>query len=83
MELLHEALPRARRIAVFGDHEPIRNIRDLDNAARGFDVKINPFSARLEEEVIRGDSRDEGYAGRGSQPAGVANIVGRIPFPDP
>jgi len=53
LELLHEALPQARRIAVFGDHEPIRNIRDLDNAARGFDVKINPFSARLEEEVIR------------------------------
>ena len=53
LELLHEALPQARRIAVFGDHEPIRNIRDLGNAARGFDVKIIPFSARLEEEVIR------------------------------
>ena len=53
LELLHEALPRARRIAVFADHEPIRNIRDLDNAARGFDMEIIPFSARLEEEVIR------------------------------
>src|SRR6266487_5319576 len=48
LELLHEALPRARRIAVFADHEPIRNIRDLDNAARGFDMEIIPFSARLE-----------------------------------
>src|SRR5712675_1398383 len=53
LELPHEALPRARRIAVFADHEPIRNIRDLDNAARGFDMEIIPFSARLEEEVIR------------------------------
>src|SRR6266446_4503927 len=53
LELLREALPGARRIAVFADHEPIRNIRDLESAARGFGIEIVPFSARLEEEVIR------------------------------
>ena len=53
LELLHEVLPGARRIAVLADHEPIRNIRDLESAARGFGVEIVPFSARSEEEVIR------------------------------
>jgi putative ABC transport system substrate-binding protein len=53
LELLREALPGARRIAVFADHEPIRNIRDLESAARGFGIEIVPFSARSEEEVIR------------------------------
>src|SRR5216684_7027695 len=53
LELLREALPGARRIAVFADHEPIRNIRDLESAARGFGIEIVPFSARSEQEVIR------------------------------
>ena len=53
LELLHEALPQARRIAVFGDHEPIRGIDALKSAARAFGIEIIPFSARLEEEVIR------------------------------
>ena len=53
LELLHEALPRARRIAVFADHEPIRNIDALESAARAFGIEIVPFSARSEEEVIR------------------------------
>jgi putative tryptophan/tyrosine transport system substrate-binding protein len=53
LELLREALPGARRIAVFADHEPIRNIRDLESAARGFGIELVPFSARSEEEVIR------------------------------
>ena len=52
LELLHEALPGARRIAVLADHEPIRNIRALESAARGFDIEIVPFSARSEEEII-------------------------------
>ena len=50
--LLHEAIPGARRIAVFADHEPIRNIRALESAALGFGIEIVPFAARSEEEVI-------------------------------
>jgi putative tryptophan/tyrosine transport system substrate-binding protein len=53
LELLHEALPGARRIAVFADHEPIRNIDALESAARAFGIKIVPFAAQSEDEVIR------------------------------
>ena len=53
LELLHEALPGARRIAVFADHEPIRNIDALESAARAFGMEIVPFAARSEDEVIR------------------------------
>jgi putative ABC transport system substrate-binding protein len=52
LELLHEALPRARRMAVFADHEPIRNIDALESAARAFGIEIVPFAARSEDEVI-------------------------------
>jgi len=45
LELLHEALPGARRIAVLADHEPIRNIRALESAALGFGIEIVPFAA--------------------------------------
>jgi putative ABC transport system substrate-binding protein len=83
LELLREALPGARRIAVFADHEPIRNIRDLESAARGFGIEIVPVFCAVCGRSHPGDSRDEGYTGRGSQPAVVANIVGRIPFSDP
>jgi putative ABC transport system substrate-binding protein len=51
LELLHEALPGAQRIAVLADHEPIRNIRALESAARGFGIEIVPFSARSEDEI--------------------------------
>jgi putative ABC transport system substrate-binding protein len=53
LELLHEALPGARRIAVFADHEPIRNIDALESAARALGIEIVPFAARSEDEVIR------------------------------
>jgi putative ABC transport system substrate-binding protein len=53
LELLHEALPGARRIAVLADHEPIRNFRALESAANGFGIEIVPFSARSEDEIIR------------------------------
>ena len=53
LELLHEALPGARRIAVFADHEPIRNIDALESAARAFGIEIVPFAARSRDEVIR------------------------------
>ena len=53
LELLHEALPRARRIAVLADHQPIPNMSALESAARGFGIEIVPFAARSEEDVIR------------------------------
>jgi putative ABC transport system substrate-binding protein len=52
MELLHEALPGARRIAVFGD-DPMRNFSALENAAHGLGIEIVPFGARSGEEVIK------------------------------
>ena len=51
LELLHEALPGAQRIAVL-DHGPIRNIGALESAARGFGIEIVPFSARSEDDII-------------------------------
>jgi putative ABC transport system substrate-binding protein len=53
LELLHEAFPEARRIALFADHEPIRNMEALENAARAFGIEVVPFSARFETEAIR------------------------------
>jgi putative ABC transport system substrate-binding protein len=52
LELLHEALPGAQRIAVLADHEPIRNVRALESAASGFGIEIVPFSARSEDEIV-------------------------------
>ncbi|MGY0574804.1 ABC transporter substrate-binding protein [Bradyrhizobium sp. RDM12] len=57
LELLHEALPRVRRIAVLADHEPIRSIDTLENAARAFGVEIVPFTARSEDQVFRAIDR--------------------------
>jgi len=53
LELLHEALPSARRIAILADREPIPNISALESAAQGFGIEIAPFAARSEEDVIR------------------------------
>jgi putative tryptophan/tyrosine transport system substrate-binding protein len=52
LELLHEALPGAPRIAILADHEPIRNISALESAAHGFGIEIVPFSARSKDEII-------------------------------
>ena len=53
LELLHEAVPGARRIAVLADRQPIPNIGALESAAQGFGIEIAPFTARSEEDVIR------------------------------
>ncbi|WP_258767386.1 ABC transporter substrate-binding protein [Bradyrhizobium arachidis] len=53
LELLHEVLPRAQRIAVLADHEPIRNIDVLESAARALGIKIASFTARSENDVTR------------------------------
>jgi len=47
LELLHEALPAARKIAVFAHHEPIRNIDALESAARAFGIEIVPYAHGL------------------------------------
>lgn len=51
LELLHEALPGVRRIAVLADHEPVRNIRALESAARGFGIEVVAFSARSRDQI--------------------------------
>ena len=53
LEILHEALPRARRIAVLADREPVPNLSTLESAAQGFGVEAVPFTARSEEQVVR------------------------------
>lgn len=53
LELLHEAFPSARRIAVLADREPIPNMEALESAAKSFGVEIIPFAARSEENLIR------------------------------
>src|SRR5450755_4283789 len=83
LELLHEVLPGARRIA--------RPCRPRANTKHPRSRKCCPRIWRRDRFVFGavrgrshpGDSRDEGCTGRGSQSAVVANIVGRIPLPDP
>jgi putative ABC transport system substrate-binding protein len=53
LELLHEAIPKAQRIALLADHEPIRNIDALQNAGRALGVEIVQFTARSEDELNR------------------------------
>jgi len=53
LELLHEALPSARRMALLADRQPILNMSALESAARGIGVEIVPFAARSEEDIIR------------------------------
>ncbi|MGY3479489.1 ABC transporter substrate-binding protein [Bradyrhizobium ottawaense] len=53
LELLHEALPAIRRIAVLADRLPIPNMSTLEIAAKRLGVDIVPFAARSEEDIIR------------------------------
>jgi putative ABC transport system substrate-binding protein len=53
LELLHEALPNARRIALLADRLPIPNMSALESAAKRFGIEIVPFAARSEEDLIR------------------------------
>jgi ABC-type uncharacterized transport system substrate-binding protein len=53
LELLHEVVPMAKRMAVFADNERIRNIEALKSAALAFDIEIAPFFARTSEDVGR------------------------------
>jgi putative ABC transport system substrate-binding protein len=50
LELLHEALPEARRIGILAEQVPI--IGALNAAARDFGIEISHFTARSQEEII-------------------------------
>jgi putative tryptophan/tyrosine transport system substrate-binding protein len=52
LELLHEALPEARRIGVLADREQVPIISALNAAARDFGIEISHFTARSQEEII-------------------------------
>ena len=52
LELLHEALPEARRIGILADREQVPIISALNAAARDFGIEISHFTARSQEEII-------------------------------
>jgi putative tryptophan/tyrosine transport system substrate-binding protein len=52
LELLHEALPEARRIGILADREQVPTLSALNAAARDFGIEISPFTARSQEEII-------------------------------
>jgi putative ABC transport system substrate-binding protein len=52
LELLHEALPEARRIGILADREQVPIISALNAAARDFGIEISHFTARSPEEII-------------------------------
>jgi putative ABC transport system substrate-binding protein len=53
LELLHEAVPEARRIGVLADHDPAPSSRSLDAAARDLGIEIVPFAARSKDEIVQ------------------------------
>lgn len=52
LELLHEALPEARRIGILADREQVPTLSALNAAARDFGIEISPFTARSQKEII-------------------------------
>jgi putative tryptophan/tyrosine transport system substrate-binding protein len=46
LELLHEALPEARRIGILADREQVLTLSALNAAARDFGIEISSFTAR-------------------------------------
>jgi putative tryptophan/tyrosine transport system substrate-binding protein len=52
LELLHEALPEARRIGILADREQFPTLSALNAAARDLGIEISPFTARSQDEVI-------------------------------
>jgi putative tryptophan/tyrosine transport system substrate-binding protein len=53
LELLHEAVPGARRFGLLADHDPAPSSRSLDAAARDLGIEIVPFAARSKEEIVQ------------------------------
>jgi putative ABC transport system substrate-binding protein len=52
LELLHEAVPNAKRIGILADPDQIRRPDALDRAARDLGIEIVLFKARSNEEII-------------------------------
>ena len=52
LELLHEAMPNAKRIGILADPDQIRHPDVLDRAARDFGIEIVQFTATSNEEII-------------------------------
>ena len=52
LELLHEAVPQARRIGILADREQVPTLSTLNAAARDFGIEISSFTARTQEEII-------------------------------
>jgi putative ABC transport system substrate-binding protein len=52
LELLHEAVPNAKRIGILADPDQIRHPDALDRAARDLGIEIMLFTARSNEEII-------------------------------
>jgi putative tryptophan/tyrosine transport system substrate-binding protein len=53
LEILHEALPEARRMGILADRDPIPSLLALDGAARDLGIEIVPFAARSKEEIVQ------------------------------
>jgi putative ABC transport system substrate-binding protein len=54
LELLHEAVPNAKRIGVLADPRTISTRPQLDKAARDFDLELVVVNARDSEEIAHG-----------------------------
>jgi len=52
LELLHEAVPNAKRIGILVDPDQVRRPDALDRAARDLGIEIVLFMARSKEEII-------------------------------
>jgi putative ABC transport system substrate-binding protein len=52
LELLHEALPEARRIGILADREQVPTLSALNASAHDFGIEISPFTARSQKEII-------------------------------
>jgi putative ABC transport system substrate-binding protein len=52
LELLHEAVPNAKRIGILVDPDQVRRPDALDRAARDLGIEIVLFKARSKEEIV-------------------------------
>jgi len=52
LELLHEAVPNAKRIGILVDPDQVRRPDELDRAARDLGIEIVLFMARSKEEIV-------------------------------
>src|ERR1700732_664194 len=72
LEILHEFVPRAQRIAVLADPTTISTRAHLARAAGDLGVELVPFEAESPDEDRPHARRDRSGQGRGGQRAGLA-----------